>query len=138
MGAIKRTPADEAFSKCIRALAGWRCERCQTYYPEGRRGALDCSHFYGRGKWGTRFHPDNASSLCYGCHSYMGAHPAEHEAWFRARIGEGRYQLLVEAVNDTWRGREYRRTKGKGEIAKHYREQFALIEAGQNYLVEWL
>jgi len=138
MGAIKRTPADDAFSKCIRALAGWNCERCGTHYPEGRRQALDCSHFHGRGKWGTRFHPDNASSLCYGCHAYLGSHPSEHSAWFEKRIGSGRFELLQEAANDTFRGRVYRKTKGIGEVAKHYREQLKQIEAGQTFLVEWL
>lgn len=139
MSGIKITPADTAFSHCVRALANWSCERCGNYFPEGSgRCGLHCSHFHGRGKWGTRFNPDNASSLCYGCHRIMGSQPNEHREWFIERIGEGRFQLLQEAVNDTWRGKEYRKTKGKGEIAKHYREQLKLIESGATEIVEFI
>jgi hypothetical protein len=39
------------------------------------------------------------------------------------KLGEGAYQLLLERKNDISRGREARKTKGKGDIAKHYREE---------------
>ena len=45
MAAIKRTPADKAFSDCVRSASEWTCERCHTYYEEGRRMGLHCSHF---------------------------------------------------------------------------------------------
>ena len=35
--------------------------------------------------------------------------------------------LLRELADDTFRAKEYRKTKGKGEIAAHYREQFDLM-----------
>ena len=41
--AIKITPADTAFSKCVKERADWKCERCGTQYQEGDRG-LHCSH----------------------------------------------------------------------------------------------
>jgi hypothetical protein len=35
----------------------------------------------GRKKENTRFMPENADSLCYGCHQYFTSHPAEHYLW---------------------------------------------------------
>lgn len=122
MGAVKRTPADAAFSNCVRERAGWRCERCNTYYPEGHgRQGLHCSHFHGRGNWSVRFDPENAFSHCYGCHSYFEQNPAEFKDWIIASMGEGAYELLMERKQDTGLGKMYKKTKGKGDIAKHYR-----------------
>lgn len=138
MSAVKITPADTSFSKCVRAVVGWRCERCGSYFPEDRRMGLHCSHYHRRSQWAVRFHPLNAASICNGCHRYFGNNPSEHTAWFIRRNGEGAMELLQEAVNDIERAKAYKRTKGKGEIAKHYREQYKAIEAGQNYIVEYL
>ena len=44
---IKVTKMDKLFSRLVRSLAGWCCERCHTKYPEGARG-LHCSHYFGR------------------------------------------------------------------------------------------
>lgn len=122
MSAIKRTPADIAFSKLIRKRAGWKCERCGSQHSESDMG-LHCSHYYSRGNWAVRFDPDNAAALCYGCHAYLGGRPHEHREWFLERSGQGLYDLLTERKNDTKLARWYRQTKGKGEIAKFYRDQ---------------
>lgn len=42
----------------------------------------------GRAKENTRFEPQNATSLCYGCHQYFTAHPAEHYEWQVERLGQ--------------------------------------------------
>ena len=65
MGLILRTPADAAFSLCVRERAEWRCERCGSQ-PE--KQGLHCAHIMSRGHWSTRFDPQNALALCYGCH----------------------------------------------------------------------
>lgn len=133
MGGIKRTPADIAFSKCIRTLAGWKCEKCGTQYPENA-GALDCSHHHGRGSWAIRLDPMNAESLCYGCHShYGGTEERRNEV-----LTKGEQDILFEKKRDTGLAREYKKTKGKGAIAKHYREQLKLIQDGQKYLVAYI
>jgi len=125
MGAIKRTPADKAFSDCIRSAAEWTCERCETYYPEGRRMGLHCSHYHGRGKWGVRFNVNNAEALCYGCHQYLGAHPNLHTDHKLESIGQGAIDILQEKANDTSLGRAARRDAK--DIAKHYRTEFKRI-----------
>lgn len=124
MAGIKRTPADDAFSLCVRERANWICEKCDQIYPEGqltgRCSSLDCSHHYGRGNWSVRFNPNNGESLCYGCHSHYGG----TETRAKEVLGEGLFDLLTEKKNDTNLGKLYRKTKGKGDIAKHYREEF--------------
>lgn len=123
MSAIKRTPADAAFSDCVRERANWKCECCGTDYTNRTQG-LHCSHYHGRANWSVRFDPDNAQAHCYGCHSKLEGSPHDfYKLWFDY-LGEGAYQILLDKKNDTSLGKEYRRTKGKGDIAKHYREEF--------------
>lgn len=117
--AIKRTPADAAFSDCVRERANWTCEKCGNYFPEGSRGGLDCSHHYGRGNWEIRFDPLNAEALCYGCHSHYGGTPQRIKEVVTSEIND----ILLEKMQDRSLGRLSRKTKGKGEIAKHYRAQ---------------
>lgn len=123
MSGIKITPADKYFSKCVRKRAHWRCERCGGSYTPSCSG-LHCSHFHGRANWAVRFHPDNASSLCYGCHSFMGANPHEHQKFFMDRLGDGMYQILLETKRDSNLAKTLRKTKGKGLLAAHYKDQF--------------
>lgn len=56
--------------------------------------ALHCSHYWGRGNRGTRFDPDNAAALCYGCHRYFTANPQAHGEWFIKRLGDKKFDAL--------------------------------------------
>lgn len=128
MGGVKRTPADDAFSLCVRERAGWTCEKCGKYYPEGAgRKGLHCSHYIGRGNWSVRLDRDNAESLCYGCHSHHGG--TERRA--REVLGDGLWEILYERSVDTELGRAYRKTKGKGEVAKHFRAEYERMRASR-------
>lgn len=133
MALIKRTPADVAFSKCVRALSGYKCEVCGTQYLDNDAG-LNCSHYHGRGHWSTRFDPDNCEAACMGCHMKLEGSPHDFYQRWIDKLGQGRYDILLEKKNDTGLGKMYRQTKGKGEIAKHFREQLKLIEEGQDYI----
>jgi hypothetical protein len=134
---IKRTPADAAFSNCIRERANWSCEKCGNYFPEGRRGGLDCSHHHGRGSWSIRFDPLNAEALCYGCHSHYGGTQERRQSV----LTEWEQDVLFERKADTGLGKMYRKTKGVGEIAKHYRDELKrmreLREAGETGRIEF-
>lgn len=125
MGAVKIKAADRYFSRCVRERADWRCERCGAQHQPGSQG-LHCSHFHGRGKWGLRFHPDNAFSLCYGCHSYVGSHPSEHTLFVEQKIGRGRVDMLQEMANDISLGRVAKRSEA--EIRKHYRAELSRMQ----------
>lgn len=83
---------------------------------------LHCSHYHGRGKWGTRFTVDNAEALCYGCHQHLGSQPELHHAHMLGKIGPGAMDILREKVNDTSLGRIARREVK--EIAAFYREEY--------------
>jgi hypothetical protein len=137
MSGIKRTPADAAFSNCTRERSNWTCERCGAYFPEGRRGGLDCSHHHGRGAWSIRFDPLNSESLCYGCHSHVGG----TEERRKEVLTEWEQDLLFERKADTGLGRLSRKTKGVGEVAKHYRNELKrmqeLRQAGETGRIEF-
>lgn len=88
--------ADKLFSLWVRTRDEWKCKRCGgQYFPPSR--ALHCSHFQGRAKENTRFDPNNADSLDYGCHQYFTSHPAEHYTWQVATKGQGMVDALVLA-----------------------------------------
>lgn len=38
---------------------------------------------------------ENAAGLCFLCHQYFHAHPYEAVDWFKKRLGEKRYDLLM-------------------------------------------
>ena len=98
MPKIKLDQADKYFSLYIRTRDKWTCQRCGKRYEPPTR-ALHCSHFMGRGKEATRFEPLNADALCYGCHRYFTAHPAEHYAWQVKKKGEKTIEAIVLQSN---------------------------------------
>ena len=106
---VKIDVADQAFSKYIRTRDNWTCQRCNKRY-EPPTNALHCSHFMGRGKENTRFEPDNADALCYGCHRYFTAQPALHLAWQVERKGQERVDSLVIQSN------KYKKKDRKSEV----------------------
>ena len=120
---IKITPADKWFSLCVRERAEWTCERCGKHYTPPTM-ALHCSHYEGRGNWSTRFEPLNAMALCYGCHSLIGSRAKKHRDLYVKVFGASADDIVNEMSNDIQRGKEYHRTKGKGEIAKHYQSEY--------------
>lgn len=98
MANIKIDKADKAFSTFIRTRDNWTCQRCMKRY-DPPTSALHCSHFMGRGKEATRFDEDNADALCYGCHRYFTAQPAEHYQWQVKKKGQKTVDMLVLRSN---------------------------------------
>ena len=135
MGRVVVTPADSAFSKCIRQRDGWTCQRCGGQYELGTQ-ALHCSHWHGRGSWSLRFNPDNCDAMCYGCHMHLTANPMLHRDWQIERKGEGLLQILQELSNDTTLGRYIK--KNKTEYAAHYRAEFRRLQkTGSTEFENW-
>lgn len=87
-------PADKAFSNFIRSRDKWTCQRCGKYHSPPT-SALHCSHFFSRGKWNTRFDPENCISLCYGCHRYWDKHITEYEAYKIELLGQQVFEALT-------------------------------------------
>lgn len=99
MAAIKRDKRDEVFSMLVRERAGWTCEACGKYYPEGQRQGLHCSHIFSRRHRATRWSPDNAAAHCFSCHQRLGGDPVEFARWAETYLGEGRLRLLREKAH---------------------------------------
>lgn len=118
------TPADKWFSLCVRERAAWVCEYCGKQYERGAQG-IHCSHYFGRGYWSVRFEPINAFAHCFFCHQKMESNPDMFHAWVEKRLGAVRLDLLREKAYNLTLAKEIRRTKGKGEIAKHYENEHA-------------
>ena len=97
---MKRSKWDKVFSDAVRTRDKWSCQRCNKYYPSGKRQGLHCSHFYGRAKYSTRFDFDNAEALCYGCHQYLGSHPEDHRKHKMIKIGKSTFQKLTLRSNN--------------------------------------
>ena len=98
-------------------------------------------HGFSRGKWGTRFNPSAAEALCYGCHQHYG----ELKERLDFQLSGLEQELLAERRDDLRIAKEYRRSKGKGAIAKHYREEYARMKqlraegvTGRIEFEEWL
>jgi hypothetical protein len=95
---MKHDKIDAIFSKFIRLLCDFTCMRCHKKYPRNSQG-LHCAHYHSRGKMSTRFERDNATALCYGCHSYLDHHPAEKAEFFLNLLGQKRFNKLNKLAN---------------------------------------
>ena len=126
MGGIKRTSADDWFSKCVRERANWTCEMCGTIHAEAQAtakcGGLYCSHLFSRGNWAVRFDPDNAFCHCTACHFRFGGDREIQRIEYEKVFGNGKYEIIREKKNDTTLGRMAKREIK--EIAKHYMGEF--------------
>jgi ribosomal protein L37E len=94
VGGIKRTAADDKFSKMIRLRDHWTCQRCGKQHAPNSQG-LHCAHNFTRRTRITRFEPSNALALCYGCHQFVDSHAAEKETLFRLRFGNDEYDRVA-------------------------------------------
>ena len=103
---IKVTKADRLFSLCIRNRDKWRCVRCKKqYHPP--TNALQCSHFWGRGNYATRFHRWNCDAACYGCHAIWEANKQGDYRNFKIKqLGMKKYKELERLAKSTVNRRE--------------------------------
>lgn len=123
MGRVKIKPADTAFSKVVREAYDYTCIRCHTKHERGSLG-LHCSHIYGRASRTVRWCKDNAKALCFSCHQWFGANPADSGYWIRKLWGEDKMEILTEKLNSRIKVTKIE----EKDIAKHYREQLKIIE----------
>ena len=103
--------AKSLFSHNIKARDGHICKRCGNPEREGNIFTkLDCAHFISCSYPNSEFSEDNCTSLCRSCHSYLHAHPKEHEAFFVDLLGEEGAQRVRDlaygqkVIYKTWYG----------------------------------
>ena len=116
---MKRGPADDWFSKTVRARDRFTCQKCQKTYPENHAG-LHCSHNYSRRHRTIRWDLLNALALCYSCHEWFGGNPVESGKWLEEKLGVSAIGLLQEKKDS---GVKVPKLEEK-EIAKFYRDQY--------------
>lgn len=125
----KILPSDSWFSKCIRERANWKCERCGSICPPDKKMGFHCAHFMGRGNWSTRFDPDNAAGLCYGCHRYVDGHPSYKTVFFEGILGRGLAEIIQFKAKQPAKGIK----KHLKAITRHYRAEYLrLVELRHN------
>lgn len=122
---MKYFTADRVFSKYIRERDDWTCQKCGNKYEKGSRG-LQNSHYFGRGRWTTRYDEDNCDALCHGCHRFW--EKTDREAYREHmvdKLGEERYEKLTERARKTLKDSFPYKTKKqvKKEATKKYREK---------------
>ena len=124
---MKLSPADIAFSQCVRASADHTCLRCGIQKPPtNRRGSsgMDCSHVYGRRHRTVRWAKENAKCLCTGCHRWWHENPADSGEWFVNLVGEGFMSMLREKRDSMVKVSKIE----EKAIARHYRLQLKNID----------
>lgn len=126
-GGIKRTAADDWFSKCVRERAGWKCEICGNQHPEEKAPGLDCAHIWGRRNYSTRFDPDNAIAACMACHIRFDGDSDLKVKVTEGVFGQGHYDVLRNRANNTSLGKEYRRALK--DVSRHFREEYRRLRA---------
>ena len=117
---MKISAADKWFSLCIREASNYTCVTC------GKMGRMECSHVYSRRHRTIRWDVENAMSQCNGCHRVWHSNPIDSFIWFESEFGSGRIELLREKMNNKVKVSKLE----EKEIAKHYREQLKIVEAG--------
>ncbi len=107
---IKIWPADKIFSQIIRKRDK-KCVRCQSkveFNSSGEPISHQCSHYWGRGNWGTRYDPENCDTLCMPCHRIWGGDDRRvYENFKRKQLGERGYNLL-EMRKNAYAKRDYK------------------------------
>lgn len=120
---MKRTKLDAIFSELVRERAGWVCERCGRYFPEGSRMGLHASHIYSRRHAATRTHPYNAVAHCYACHQWFGGNPVLGGKWAESHIGDERLGIVERLLQNP-----AKITKAQKEEAyQHYKKELGRI-----------
>lgn len=96
---VKLRKTDRLFTKYIRILFNFTCQKCGRYYPpDGNLLNLGVSHFHGRDHESTRFEVDNATLLCnIPCHrdwEHEKKEGREYYNYMLKRLGKERLDSL--------------------------------------------
>jgi len=124
MSMVRISPADTAFSKCIRERDDRFCQRCGRRYPKNSAD-LHCSHNFSRRYRNIRWHPLNAMALGLTCHRWYGGSPRYSALWLENKIGLAGVEELRRLRDTPLKISK----KTEKEIAAHYRRELKIMEA---------
>lgn len=126
---MKISPADTAFSNCVKKAANNTCVKCGI-----QRDRMECSHIFSRKHRTIRWCKQNAVCKCHTCHRWWHENPTESGIWFLETYGQGIEDILIEKKNTRIKVTKLE----EKDIAKHYREQLKLMESsGSNEFISW-
>lgn len=92
--------ADTYFSKHIRSF-DLKCKRCRQEKP------LDCSHYWRRDMWGTRFDPENCDGICRDCHTiWERQQNLEYKKFMLQKLGRVKYDQLEQRARTSTKRRD--------------------------------
>jgi len=89
---MKLKKEDREWAVAVKTRDNYTCQKCQVYFPEGRRQGLQAHHIFGRGRAPQKhmkYNITNGISLCYGHHMDAHANPLEFHEWMQDRLGAG-------------------------------------------------
>ena len=110
---VKRSTADQWFSKAIRLRDNDTCQCC------GLAGG-DSAHIVGRRVKATRWSAINALCLCRSCHNTLGEHPLDFAALITRLYGPEREDVLTFKR----RGILKDNAETQKKISDHYRLEY--------------
>jgi len=126
---LKRDKYDATFSDYIRYRDGLKCRRCGAQFPKLTQG-IHCAHIYSRGNKAIRLDPDNAISLCNGCHRHFTKRTLEFHDWLEGQFGKEQMDFLKAKYYQTRKitreEKDAQRAVFQTEIAG-YRERLAKL-----------
>jgi len=99
---IKILKEDKVFSQYIRKRDG-KCVRCGSKVRFNEKGlpiSHECSHYWSRGNWNTRFDEDNADCLCFACHMLWGGDYREDYKAYKIKQLGAEYKELEKKKNE--------------------------------------
>jgi hypothetical protein len=100
---IKILKEDRVFSQVVR-LRDKKCVRCESKVRFNEKGlpiSHECSHYWSRGNWNTRFDEDNGDTLCFACHMLWGGdYREDYKAFKIKQLGIKKYRALEKRKNE--------------------------------------
>ena len=86
---VKMATKDKLWASLVKEQDRWTCQRCQVFFPEGRRQGLHAHHIFGRSRRTTRWMLENGIALCFGDHMWAHSNPLEFHEWMQDCLGAG-------------------------------------------------
>lgn len=63
-------------------------------------------------------------ALCYGCHNLMGSARRAHDELHERVFGKAAAEIVDEKSKDVCLMKAYKRTKGIGHVAEHFKNEY--------------
>lgn len=135
--AVKRTKFDSIFSDLVRLRTEYTCENC-GYCTGGKALDMHCAHIISRTYKLTRYHPDNAMTLCARCHDYYGKHPVQFGDFVREKQGDEMPDIIREIAHSKRKVIKLEWEDLYQDYRKQYKEMLKKRDAGETGRIDFI